>query len=874
MKRSVITKSVVGNRAVSALGVLLLAAGGLLLGGCGSDAGKASDDAGSDGAGARAGSSSTGSGASGGKDAGSGGAGEGGDGSGGTGNGGSSKIDENLDEYSESAFNYVDQRPADFHPLDACETRLLPREETSIVTLNGSGTIAGLTLDDAEHAFAALAASPAAELGGFTPIDMVSANVDDDGNDELVSVGLSGTSLVLRVVDSKGSDLFGASDGFTEDDASYKFAAVRAQDSDDDGRAEILIAAVTTTGVSLRLYDDAEHDFALLKDVYSGPGEEIAAAFANLDDDRRPEIAALIDAGSDLERRVFDDSENEYASLGVVKNEDLGIVNAPFVVTGLRLEAGDFDHNLEDADDEPIGDARDELAGFVDGYFVDGDDGNPGIRAAYWDDAKASFAEIQGAQSDFGTAHPDSSYRYTHDWGWRTLTADSNGDGQDELFFLERETGDTSFDWSLYHLSFGEEAKKWSSGAELVTVIEDVSGNGPAFMSAVAGRTDSLGSDILIAINDDGTVRPYRVSSDNTDTPYQSDITPLATFSAPNGKAVWVAGGDYDADSLRIRFTGSKWLQLTRPQPIAIVAAAPAKEGISQNYDDTTTAYGTAVTGGNETTEEYGVSNKLTLSFEISVPVLDFLSASAEVELERQFTRSQTTTSLVRYGTSYGGAYPDDVVVFNGTLCMRYEYEVLGGGDKDVVGTRMTIDEPLDSRIYKWTVGYYNLSLRDEASPIGEDILSHTAGDPASYPTTQRRNQLMKKNGARLPNSWATPAAASVGQGGGSRSLSISVAEEHTTTDTLTLSTSYSGGFSAFVGASYTQGYDETEAYSVSVGTETEYEGTVGDIALPDDYEQWFYSFGLFVYPTTLAGGESVQVVDFWTEGLGPGYQK
>jgi hypothetical protein len=614
-----------------------------------------------------------------------------------------------------------------------------------------------------------------------------------------------------------------------------------------------------------------------LKDVYSGPGEEIAAVFANLDDDRRPEIAALIDAGSDLERRIFDDSGNGYASLGVVKNEELGIVGAPFVVMGLRLEAGDFDHNRLDSDNEPIGDARDELAAVVDGYFVNGQDGNPGIRAAYWDDAKANFAALPGresSQTDFGTVHPDSSYRYTHDWGWRTLVTDSNGDGQDELFFLARQPGDTNFDWGLFHLSFGKEAKSWTSGVEYTTLVEEVSGSAPAFMGAVAGRTDSLGSDVVVAVNDDGTVRSYRVFADNTDLPYQSDVDTLPTFDAPNGKAVWVAGGDWDADSLRIRFTGSKWLQITRPQPIAIVVAAPAKEGISQNYDDTTTSYGTAVTGGKSTSEEYGVSNKLTLSFEVSVPVLDFLSANAEVEMERQFSRSHTSTSLVRYGTSYGGAYPDDVVIFNGTLCMRYEYEVLGGSDKDVIGTRMTIDEPVDARIYKWTVGYYNMSLRDEASPIGKDVLSHTAGDPASYPSTQRRNQLVKSNGMRLPNAWATPEAASVGQGRAWRSLSISVSEEQETTDTLTLSTSYTGGFSAFVGASYTQGYDETSAYSVIVGSETEYEGTVGDIELIDDYEEWYYSFGLFVHPVTLAGGESVQVVNFWTEGFGPGYKK
>ncbi len=83
---------------------------------------------------------------------------------------------------------------------------------------------------------------------------MVSANVDDDGNDELVSVGLNGTSLVLRVVDSSeaasSSARVTASPMTTLRTSSRRCAR---KTSDDDGRAEILIAAVTATGVSLRL---------------------------------------------------------------------------------------------------------------------------------------------------------------------------------------------------------------------------------------------------------------------------------------------------------------------------------------------------------------------------------------------------------------------------------------------------------------------------------------------------------------------------------------------------------------------------------------------------------------------------------------------
>lgn len=54
----------------------------------------------------------------------------------------------------------------------------------------------------------------------------------------------------------------------------------------------------------------------------------------------------------------------------------------------------------------------------------------------------------------------------------------------------------------------------------------------------------------------------------------------------------------------------------------------------------------------------------------------------------------------------------------------------------------------------------------------------------------------------------------------------------------------------------------------------TEFQGAVGDITDKEDYADWFFSYGLFVYPTTLAKGERVQVVDYWTEGFGPGYDR
>lgn len=867
----------------SALGVLVLATG--LLAGCSDSDGSPQGDDSSEASGS--GGTGAGKGGKDGKDGGDAGSlgkgdkeddkGKGDD----KGEPGRGTLDTNRGEYRVSDFSYREDRRKDFHPLDARETVLLRREEVAIVAVDNSGSPTGITLDDAEHAFADLGVSAAEELQGMTIFDVKPGNVDNDGNDEMIAVGVNQNSLVVRVVDSDKMGVFDKQAGFTRLGDGYLHAWVEVGDLDNDGRAEILVPAVTSEGVELRLYDDATKDFAELKELINEPGEEIAAAIGNFDDDRGLEIAVLIDRGQDLELRVLDDAENDFAPILTRQNEELGLFKTPFVVTGLRIVSGDFDANKQDPKTrERVGDARDELALFVMGYFQNADDGEGGIRGIVLDDARADFAKFSESFVDVEQAHPSSGYRLTNDWGWQVMATDANGDDQDELYLLSRVAGDVAFDWRVTQMVYGNEVERWARGTTAVTLTGEsgtgqgeVNGSSPAFMTAAAGRSDRLGRDVIVTlVDDEGDLKPYRLTAEVRpgDAVYTLSDEALPTRSLPGTRNVFVAGGDWDADSLRIRYTGSKWLELSRPQPIAILAAPPAKEGISQNYAIMGTAYGTAVSNGTSTTQEYGVTNSLTFSFEASVPVLDFISVSAQHEFERQFTNSQTSTEVVTYGTSYASGYPYDVVVFNGALCMRYEYEILSGGDPAYVGTTMTIDEPVDARIYKWTVDYYNDSLGAEASPIGKDILTHTVGDPASYPTRTVRDSLM----AGHQSAWKSPKAVSVGQGTGSTDVTIDISKEKTSTAALTLSTEYGGGIAAFLGASYTEGWNSSSAYSVTVGEQTSFRGTVGDIASRDDYKNWFYSYGLFVYPATLKGGEKVHVIQYWTEGLSDNYKK
>jgi hypothetical protein len=829
--------------------------------------GGSSGTAGKSGTGGSAGSEQ--SGGTGGGSAGKSGSG----GSGSTSTGGSGSEVVNDGKYSRDEFAVAEPDLADpFHPFEQRETTLLRREEAAVYVPTGS-TVAGFTLDHPEKAFAELSGSPAQVLAGMTTFDTTAANLDEDGNDELVGVGAVTGGLAVRVADSSASGLFVEQQGFNVA-GTFDHAWVEAADVDEDGRDELLVAAVTSTGVVAKLYDDATQGFAPLGDVKVGPGEEIAVAFGNFDGDRFPELAVLTDEGSTLELELFDDARAGWASLGSISEGATGLVDQwGLAVSGLMLESGNLD-----------ADGQDELVLFADGISADTNNGSVdaiqsiGIDVTGVTGGVATLSVVNGSKRSF-PAPQDSAYRDGNRWPWHATLADSNDDGIVETFVVDRHFGDNTYVVDLFHEVYGTDAASWTIAPSVVTLNDDVAYDAPVHLAKVTGRSNGLGADIVAVVRDDDRLEMYRVTLDTTEIPSSDPLTE-STFSftqrmetltprpiASASDQVFVTGGDWDADSLRLRFTGEKWMALARPRPIVILAAPPAKAGISQNYDGTTTSYAVSSTNSSSKGNEYSVSDKVTLSFEVSVPGADFISAGAGASMSQQFSKTHTKTESVTYGKEFGGAYPKDVIVFNGTLCARYRYEVVSGGDGGQVGTFMTIDVPQESRIYKWTVEYYNKSLQGLATPIDDTVLTHTVGDPASYMTAAEKNQR-KGSGA-----WVWPVASPVGQGPGADTVYIAVGEEVSDETATTESTEYSGKAGAFVTAEYTRGYDESEIYSVTLAKETVFTGTVGDIDLDDDYENWRYSYGLLVYPTMLAGGERVRVVTYWTEGLiGDGY--
>lgn len=851
----------------TAIGVLMLATSSVVVGcgGSGGDGAEPGDTNEAGSAGSRAGEGSAGSGAGGSVNQGgdSGQAGEAG-----SHHGADPPI--NTGEYTVESFRVKDSHPADFQPLNDKEAVLLKRDETAVAY--GSANLSGLTLDDAGQAFAPQAASLGPQLTGLTPLALVGANLDDDGADEIAVVGTTTVGLVLRVIDHAGSSLYASHRDVTLADKAYTVAHLRAADLDGDGRAELIVSGSNGTQAFARVYDDAENELGLVKELASGAGKEIALAVGNFDADRALELALFSDSAAGLELRTLDDAAHDFAALRTLGKSELPLPQS-FQARGLAVEAGNFDT-----------DGADELALWADGYDKhDPDNWIDGLFGGTLQDAADDEEPIALGQTQLpAPTSPSGDYRKNGNRGWQSQVVDLNGDGRDELVVLQRipNQDGNNYDWSAYRYAFDAKQETWQSSVSYVPLAQGVHYDAPAGMVTV-GQTEGLGRDVLVSVrNDSGPgaaqLSTYRLfaTKNNADHLLGTGQETKSSPEVADAKSVWSVSGDFDGDSLRVRFTGKKWLELTRPRPIVILAAPPAKAGISQVTDNHSTSYGTSRSVETGSTEEYSITRKVTLSFELAIPGLDFLSAGASASMSQAMSESNTTSLEDSYGMQYAASYPDNVVVFQGVLCMRYEYQVLGGADTALIGSFMTVDVPLDSRVYKWTTEYYNEALGDRGSPIDATVLPQDAGDPTTFPSVEQRDKLMsaaKKQNPGVTAAWKSDPI-SVGQGQGVNSVWIDLNKTETKEQSFTTSTELSASAGAFVTAEYSQGVDETAAYSVSVTRGTEFQGAVGDITNKKEYADWFFSYGLFVYPTTLAKGERVQIVNYWTEGFGPGY--
>ncbi len=768
----------------------------------------------------------------------------GGGGGGNAGPGPGSGIDEGT--FSIEAFGYEDTDPSGFHPLGTDGTQLLSRKELAIfLPMEGTQAAGGWLLDDPSAGHAQLFNATALQPDLRRVLAVASGDLDGDGREDIViCVGGSGIPTRLATLQRTvaGGTLVTTIITLS---AQITDARLALGDLDGDGRDEIALATIEPFG-RLRVFGGPDVNFAQLHSaVFSTNVTEASVCMVQLDDDVELELCFSVTAGFSKYLRLIDDASADFALLRDTTDVASTGGQDAFVL-GADTDGDGIDELVVcSLQPDIFGELRVRTYRFIGGNLIGG-------------------VTFTSSLDFFIDGFPGA---------WSAVAYDPSGDGREHVAVVLPISSGSRF--RLLTLNPTSSAS-WTAGPAVNLEVSHEF----AQVTLIAGDHDSDGDEELYAgfHTGSGSTKTRRVAIYDPGIGGAPVYLPIATAAGAGANfspAMTLA--DVDADGLAIRYTGLAFLSLADPMPIAVLAAPPTRAGISQNYGGSSTSYGVA----SSTAQSYGVTNRVTASVYAGFSITGLLGvfgASATKTLSEQLERTSTTTEKVTQVQAFAGAHDDDVVIFQSTLNKSYEYEIIGAPDPTLIGTYMTIDVPVSTRVYKWTVPYYNASMTP-ANQIGADVLSHAIGDPASYRTLA---ELDSDTGAYV--GWRSQELG-VGQGNGTNAAGIELEDEQATSEQRTFSVDYEVGITAggaTFGGSF--GVSDGSIYSITASQTTSYVGAVGDISSPADYSAWRYDFGLSVYQRGVladAGGQPsgldpgvrpFQVVTYWVTPTGSQY--
>jgi hypothetical protein len=319
-----------------------------------------------------------------------------------------------------------------------------------------------------------------------------------------------------------------------------------------------------------------------------------------------------------------------------------------------------------------------------------------------------------------------------------------------------------------------------------------------------------------------------------------------------------VTVGDYDGDSITVEFVDSELL-FSDPHPIAVIAANPfwSDSGMTGS-----TSFGKTTGSDVETTKSVGFKVGFSIGYE-SEGLFDLWDVSLKTTFESSF--DWTATQSYSYEESYSYTTEnEDMVVFTAIPYDVYYYKVISAPDADMVGKIITVNLPRKPITIQKERGYYNAN-NGTAPDIDSTIVTHTVGNPLSYPSSSGADELIAGGGGQGVKSSSTMYAGK--HYSGETALTISQTLGNGTGSSFDLSVTVeaeagAGGFKAGV----SNGFHYGEGYSVTTSTGTEYSGSVGNV--PDSYggdADKSFNWGLFTYRAAV-GSEKFIVVQYYMD--------
>ncbi len=668
-------------------------------------------------------------------------------------------------------------------------------------------------------------------------------------------------------------------------------AVVRA-DVDGDGADEIALGVATATAAHVFVVDvDAAGRFAVvdaatrvMPRVMTTGGASVELAAGNIDRDGGEEIAAVLNEHDSVQDvgvtayAIVDDASGGYAAL--VEN---GLVR---VVDGGSFEAQVADVAIGDVDADGVGEIV--LAGLAElhdrtcatyrhVYLVLDDAGDSPAPLA----PIAQRAEDQRYVPASGCDEVAAELPVRHVF---VDTLDVDGDGVDEIQANLRVFDDLragaltdlfAIDQAVLAGPFGRGGSALSTSTTAMASA-DINGNGR--------------EEIIVYGQHMNEIVVWGLDGPGLETAEFRQMLSLPTSFANSQTRIFpiIVPTNVDADGAVLKYSDAEYrFVFTEPVILAAIAAAPCAEGIGQNLDSCSTAYGIseAITGGIDGT--VSVSASTFVSFEAKDPFLGLgVEGKSTVTTTASFSAARTYS--LEESVEYATGPLEDTVVFATIPLDQYTYTVVSHPDPSLVGTTIVVNMPRTPITVQVEREFYNAHVAEGSFQVGANVFLHSVGDLDSYPTEADADALIATGGlghigpvgdlvdalgnplvdALLGDGLKTQRPITVGQGSGQTTTEIVFSEDTTyragaeVSYEAELAVTGSGvGVGAAVGGSVGAGL------SWGTSTSTTYRGTIGSLA-GDSFADNLYSTGLFTYVYNYGNPNAPQfeVINYWVE--------
>jgi len=790
-----------------------------------------------------------------------------------------------LDEaatYSPGAFNFLDPHDAGFHPLGSSEFVAIQREEALAILASAPGQPgdAALFRDD-------IIAGGDFQFPGegwlsheFEPTGMATGDVDGDGCPEPIVAGIErDTRYYIGTLRIGEPDPIGGPLGMDHvqrlclgpDLWPGQLTSVRVEAADvtGNGVAELLVAeqwdAHKMTRLTVLRYlgqttIDGSPDFQTLyeKVFYSGgvwisPGQ--------FDEDPAMEVLMTFNQayGERLSFTVmYDDFNAEFPpmmSMWSGRKDSMAL--APLV--------GQFD-------DDPL----DE--------FI--------LEESCWGGGAPRSASLVCYDWDGVNATPIGQYGYTDHVPWTArlgrgmIAADRDNDGVDEALWLSNRL---VLDGArgLENIDNGLESPNGAPGCyvgntetrvllrswePLSDELESIElGTGYSFPDDDATWDLTVldecgdGNDVVMACFKVGPTEYLDVRC-----VYESgEVGELISLAGTAESRPLLCSADFDDDGLRLRWNGSKDLELPTPIPVALISAPPTQAGILQNYDKSKSLFNTPASALPTMQLEFTTSVSLALDREIS-DSFGIVNVPECKTLNEACALSVGAEPVVLRIDEFNGSKDKDSVLFAGVLYQVYEYEIESSPNPDAVGGILSINVPVAARSFKWSRDFYADKMPFEYA-LPDDVFAHQIGAPASYPSKGSLMHLLSSYGGPYLG-WPSQDLTTV-MGGATHQVAIEMADwlppGHDLDLVVEVNLELKAGGPL---TGLTVGLFEPRVYSFEVLRDASFRGVIGDIHVLD-WQEWYYDVGMVLYTRDLSGELPCQVLDYWTDPVGDLYE-